>query len=278
MHSTNLQFTFLFFLLTFSLSAQVKDLPFATDWLTTTEQNEWTEYQIATTGFFDWSFSSTGFLSHDYPVGNTQADTVRDWMVSPVINFHSTSKMNLRLEVFAFIGLTDADYFGVWFSDGSKDPNDGDYQEIVELSDRFGISGGATGLQDTMGIEIPFTASEGYIAFVYETTNNWFTITVDSIAIVPDSALVNNENVLLEKEIKVFPNPASDFVTLSIAKDLSLDDYEVLVFNNLGQVVLSQSIDAHQTVLDLSAWSSGVYYYQVKGSHNVLKVGKVLLD
>ena len=210
MNTRNLQITSLFFLLTFSLSAQVKDLPFATDWLTPAEQNEWTQYRLTPSTLFDWNFNGSGTLTHDYPVGNTEADTIRDWMVSPTINFFSTSKVNLRVNVFTFVGLTDDDYFGLWFSDGSADPNDGDYQEIIDLT---GILGAGV-YQDTLGIEIPFTASEGYVAFVYEAIDNWFTVGVDSIAIIPDSIPTNIETNFLEKEIKVYPNPATDNVLL----------------------------------------------------------------
>jgi len=273
MNTKHLQFTFLFFLFPILLSAQVKDLPFSTDWLTTAEQNEWTQYRLTPSVLFDWTFNPGGTLTHDYPVGNTQLDTIRDWMVSPPINFYSSSKINLRVNVFTFIGITPDDYFGIWFSDGSPDPSDGDYQEIVDLTGLVD----AANFRDTLGIEIPFTADEGHIAFVYEAVDNWFTIGLDSIGIISDSILLNTSTNFLEKEIKVYPNPVADFALLSIDKNLSINNSEVAIINNLGQTVFLQSINEHLTTLNLTACKNGLYHYQVRQDGIILKNGKLFL-
>jgi hypothetical protein len=268
----NLLLTFLF-LFTSTLFAQVKDLPYSATWEATDEQNEWTQYRLTPSTLFDWNFS-VGAISHDYPVGNTQADTIRDWMVSPTINFFSTSKLSFQGNVFALIGVTETDYFGIWFSDGSKDPNDGDYVEILDLT------GSIVGpnIIDTAGIEIPFTANEGYIAFVYEATNNWFTVAVDSVAIIPDNVPVKVIDNYLEEQINIFPNPTSDRFNLSISNTVSLDRFELSVFNGLGQLIFSQPINNHQSDIDCSQWVDGIYYYQVRKDGFLVDMEKVVIN
>jgi hypothetical protein len=266
----NLLFIFLF---TSTLFAQVKDLPYSATWEITDEQNEWTQYRLTPSTFFDWNFS-TGAISHDYPVGNIQGDTIRDWMVSPIINFHSTSKLSFQGNVFSLIGITEVDYFGIWFSDGSKDPNDGDYVEILDLT---GSTVGPN-MIDTAGVEISFTTDEGYIAFVYEATNNWFTVGVDSVAIIPDFVPVKVVDTYLDDQINIFPNPTSDRFNLSISNTIALEGFELNVFNSLGQLVISQPINNHQTAIDCSLWMDGVYFYQVRMDGVLVKMEKVIIN
>ena len=267
----NLLFTFLF-LLTSSLFAQIKDFPYSTGWETVDEQNEWTQYRLTPSNLFDWNFFQ-GALGHDYPVGNTEADTIRDWMVSPAINFFSTSKLSFQGNVFALISISETDYFGIWFSDGSKDPNDGDYVEILDLT---GSTVG-TNLIDTSGVEIPFTTDEGYIALVYEATTNWFTVGVDSVAIIPDSVQTNHFDPYLKEQITVFPNPTSDRINISISPSVVLNDFEINVFNNLGQSIFTQRINQHLTSIDCSDWKDGIYFYQLKKDGIVVNMEIVVI-
>ena len=268
----NLLITFLF-LFTTTLFAQIKDLPYSATWDTVDEQNEWTQYRLTSSTFYDWDFS-VGFISHDYPVGNTEADTIRDWMVSPTINFFSTSKLSFQGNVFSLIGITETDYFGIWFSDGSKDPNDGDYVEIMDLT---GSTVG-TNMIDTAGIEIPFTTNEGYIAFVYEATDNWFTVSVDNVAIIPDSIQVKVVDTYLEDQINIFPNPTSNRFNLSISNTVVLDGFELCVFNGLGQQIFSQQVNNHQSEVDCSKWVDGVYFYLLRKDGILVDMEKIIVN
>lgn len=269
----NLLAVLLLFYISNSCFAQT-DLPYSTDWANTSSQNEWTQYRVTPSNLFDWDFNNSGELTHDYPVGNTQGDTIRDWMVSPAINFFSTSKLSFRAKTFTFIGSADVDYFGIWFSAGSKDPNDGDYVELVDLtnfsSDNI--------WKDTTNVEIPYTAPTGYIAIVYEEDNNWFTVGIADIVITPDNPMSSNSNLEEERDIHFFPSPIIDFATLHIEERQNIKDSKLLIYNDLGQVVLEKTIIDYQTRLDFTDLSKGKYFYQVIRNDKILKVGKVLLQ
>lgn len=162
-------------------------LPYSTSFETQSEQDDWEQFRTGVTDFYDWGFAtpSTGaYMTHDYPVGASASDTTIDWFVSPEIHFHSTSKLQLSANLFNMIGVTPEDRFEIWVSMGSKDPADGDYQMLVDMTN-YGVNGQWT---DTSGIVIADTGV-GYMAFVYQATQNWFTVAVDSIEITPDQPL-----------------------------------------------------------------------------------------
>ena len=201
-----------FLLLLFSsLSFAQISIPYATDF-EPADQTTWTQYRTGLNHSFDWGFTSSSpyLLRHDYPVGNMSGDTVRDWMVSSAINFHSSSKLDIRAKVFTFIDVGSNDYLGVWFSSGSKDPADGDYVEIVDLTNLTPDDE----WKDTLGIEIPYTSNNAYLAIRYETVSNWFVISVDSLRITPDIVLSNKAPDELSSSIELFPNPVNSNFTI----------------------------------------------------------------
>lgn len=161
-------------------------LPYSTSFESQADRDDWEEFRTGATDFFEWEYATVApaHASHDYPVGATSSDTTIDWLVSPEIHFHSTSKLALSAYVFTLIDLTPEDRFEIWFSNGSKNPADGDYSMIADLTN-FGVNGTWT---DTSGIILEDTGT-GYVAFVYQATNNWFTVAVDSIEIIPDTPL-----------------------------------------------------------------------------------------
>ena len=70
---------------------------------------------------------------------------------------------------------------------------------------------------------------------------------------------------------KVFPNPATDLVQVSLPQPASTD-YQAAVFNLTGQLLYTQKIDAGITnfVLPASALQNGVYLLRVSGNSRLL--------
>jgi hypothetical protein len=74
----------------------------------------------------------------------------------------------------------------------------------------------------------------------------------------------------MERECKVFPNPAIDRVMIQ-----GLAQYpngELIIYDVLGQVVFKDKITADQLSIDLSTWSSGVYQMVVKSDHHTQRI------
>ncbi|MFK7755451.1 MAG: T9SS type A sorting domain-containing protein [Flavobacteriales bacterium] len=71
---------------------------------------------------------------------------------------------------------------------------------------------------------------------------------------------IDNVYEFESSQFSVYPNPASDRITVSLNSTLPLINHtQVLLRNTLGQEVFASQITAHEQVLDVSGLASGVY-------------------
>ena len=78
----------------------------------------------------------------------------------------------------------------------------------------------------------------------------------------------NNENTSsieknLDQQFDIYPNPVSDF--LNITK-LNQQKAEVLIFDLIGNIILSTVIEQSQSNIDLTTLESGMYIITINGS------------
>jgi hypothetical protein len=253
-------FTLLSISAAITLTAQ-KTLPYSNMVDTPSEIMELTEYRLGATNFFNWS-TTGGVISHDYPVGATSTDTTYDWMVTPELDFTYGAKLSMVVRGFAIIGITPEDYFGVWVSNGAKDPAMGDYVEVADLSNYILAE---SGFQDTNDIDLGVTAGSGYVAFVYGATNNWYTVAVDSIEVNATTSIGVAEEKTLSKT-KIYPTIADNNITIEVPYSFKRMKYSVL--NLAGQEVKIGIITESNNELDVSGLKSGVYFYNLKDGKN----------
>jgi Secretion system C-terminal sorting domain/FG-GAP-like repeat len=64
-------------------------------------------------------------------------------------------------------------------------------------------------------------------------------------------------------QIKMFPNPAND--KLNIAMNYLGDKTDLVIYNSMGQRILSKSINESTTVIDIAALPKGIYAVQIVG-------------
>lgn len=88
----------------------------------------------------------------------------------------------------------------------------------------------------------------------------------------PISNLSTAEISKVSNSLKVFPNPVHDNLTISFDENMT----SVTIYNMVGQQVLTKTINASKTTVDVSGLSSGVYLVQVTSGKEVktLKVIK----
>lgn len=78
-----------------------------------------------------------------------------------------------------------------------------------------------------------------------------------------------------EKDVKVFPNPANDFVTFQID---GLENGNVVISSITGQEVVNTSLNG-VTKVDVSALNNGVYIYKISNSNGELvKTSKLVIQ
>ena len=75
------------------------------------------------------------------------------------------------------------------------------------------------------------------------------------------ASLAVNDIVDYSKDVRVFPNPVTDFVNI---ENYSKEDIKSLsIFNSVGQRVYHVNRPENKTTVDVSGFASGVYYAEI---------------
>jgi hypothetical protein len=85
----------------------------------------------------------------------------------------------------------------------------------------------------------------------------------------------NNENTIL-----IYPNPASDHITIDNGNFASMAGYSIKIENNAGQQVFQSAINQAQFYVDLSTWTgNGLYFvHLIDVQGNTVTVRKIVLQ
>jgi len=122
-----------------------------------------------------------------------------------------------------------------------------------------------------------------YMTGVWE-SHNWL-LKLDSLGCLEPGCgninyITNTEEVvfLKGKDIKIYPNPASDYVQVEFPKDFDIGQnvYAVLV-SNTGSISRQEKINASQSQLDLSGITSGVYYLMIRRGNEIVGSKRIIV-
>jgi hypothetical protein len=85
----------------------------------------------------------------------------------------------------------------------------------------------------------------------------------------------NNENTIL-----IYPNPASDHITIDNGNFAAMVGYSIKIENNTGQQVFQSAINQAQFYVDLSTWTgNGLYFvHLIDPQNNTVTVRKIVLQ
>jgi hypothetical protein len=85
----------------------------------------------------------------------------------------------------------------------------------------------------------------------------------------------NNENTIL-----IYPNPASDHITIDYGNYAIMTGYQLKIENSLGQQVFQTAINQQSHYLDLSTWDgNGIYYvHLIDPQNNTVTIRKIVLQ
>ncbi len=85
----------------------------------------------------------------------------------------------------------------------------------------------------------------------------------------------NNENTIL-----IYPNPASDHITIDNGNFAAMAGYSIKIENNAGQQVFQNTINQAQFYVDLSTWTgNGLYFvHLIDAQGNTVTVRKIVLQ
>lgn len=91
-----------------------------------------------------------------------------------------------------------------------------------------------------------------YVAFIQNSTDQFY-IMIDDIKVGLPSGI---EEAAATSVVRVYPNPASDFVKISATSAIQT----VKVMNAVGQVVMEQVANQAEVTIDITSLTSGVYF------------------
>jgi hypothetical protein len=130
------------------------------------------------------------------------------------------------------------------------------------------------------------TVQDTIVTQVFDTitTTIYDTVTVTNYTTVTDTLIINaslglpapnNQNTIL-----VYPNPASDHITIDNGNYISMAGYSIKIENSTGQQVFQSIINQPQFYVDLSSWTgNGLYYiHLIDPNNNTVTIRKIVLQ
>ncbi len=97
---------------------------------------------------------------------------------------------------------------------------------------------------------------------------------VDDVVFKSQQSTVGLTSRMTDEKISVFPNPCTGIFSVKS----SLKNSTIEVMNLLGGKVRSVQISDENAVIDLSDQPKGIYFYQIKSNHEIIKQGKIVIN
>jgi serine protease AprX len=125
---------------------------------------------------------------------------------------------------------------------------------------------------------IPWATNAEVVQFVKQSADRFNVPTNQYGYGIPDFQMALNMALLDVDELnlnefKIYPNPTTGFISVSIANDGG--NSKIAIYNSLGQIVLEQNINQSNATLSLENLNSGVYFYKI-ASANATQTGKII--
>lgn len=127
------------------------------------------------------------------------------------------------------------------------------------------FTGGAMNIGPT-NISSPSTGNSFFIGRLLETNGTSFK---------KDNAVSVSENVY-SKGIELYPNPASDYITLSMPEDFESGTF--MIYNSLGKLIMQQSVSAGVQSANIESLKEGTYFYKAVSGNGTLYSGPILVQ
>jgi hypothetical protein len=253
--------------------AQGLTLPYTTGFDSPTQKAGWQQFRLGNDPTsYSWSYAGGGFsatcVSHDYNVGASATDTIRDWFVSPPLNITTPSTLTLKVKTGGF-STPFPDSFEVLFSSKKQNPASGNYTVIANLSYMLP----QYQWLDTV-LNIPTVTDSGYIAFKYKTISAaWSTYAFDNIMVAEPVSVHSNA---IGISMRSYPNPLTSETTINTSMPLA--NATITVYNNTGELVKQlDDLSGQKFTLHRDNLSNGIYYLRLIQDNKVIGTNKLII-
>jgi len=124
------------------------------------------------------------------------------------------------------------------------------------------------------------TAGTKMIAYVYDYSIILWTLDTQVYSLpgtLPEGVIAFGGKALVDKP---FPNPASGHITIPYQLPEGINQGEIILMNETGQVINRYKVDRtfHELVIQTTGMPRGMYLYQVNTDHGSIGSGKFLHD
>jgi hypothetical protein len=100
----------------------------------------------------------------------------------------------------------------------------------------------------------------------------------DALNVPGNCATLDIAEELENSSVSIYPNPFSSNTTISLKNiDLS-NSTEFVLYNVLGEIVMSKMIHQNSTDLDMNEIPSGVYIYHLLNDNKSIQSGKLIAE
>ena len=161
-------------------------------------------------------------------------------------------------------------YMIVWADDGTSTSTAIHANfKLSENGEELMLSNGSGSVLDsiTFGVQTSDVSMgrcpDGSGAFIFMSTP-----TFDAHNICPDDGIITPNKTI--NIVKIYPNPASDLLTIDLLGATAMHNTTLSIFNLQGQLLFQQEINREKTSLDLNTFAKGMYIVKICNDKNSL--------
>lgn len=112
--------------------------------------------------------------------------------------------------------------------------------------------------QDSNTIALRWDSIGAYSLICIASSNNTNCNSSDTLSVdVGSTGLIKNA---LDRSVRIYPNPATNNITISIDRKERWDNGELVIYDVLGKVKYKQYLDSLSASVGVSEWPKGLYY------------------
>jgi hypothetical protein len=108
--------------------------------------------------------------------------------------------------------------------------------------------------------------------------NNGATLIIDEVQLKSQKLNTGLPRNWFYNNVKVFPNPTKDIISISIPENEWEVNTYFIVLNQLGQEIAQTHLNKPESQASLQGLKPGVYHYSIRTESKTLKTGNLLID
>ncbi len=193
-----------------------------------------------------------------------------DWLISPLLDLTDATDVNFSFTNVKNLDGDDMMLFASTDYDGSGNPNDFTWDD---LTDQATWSAGNYEFAFTEKVDLDaYEGGSVYLAFKYTSTDAAAAIyKLDNMQVYSLNTVGVGENNI--SALRVYPNPAHDFITFSSDKNGQVDIMDVS-----GRVIMNSTIGAGTHTMSVSNLNNGVYLVKVTLEDGSVSISKIIVE